>query len=312
MYKKKIFAGAVGFLVCVLLAGCGNGNVSVTIYDGYTRTELMTDTAQTVQHILDEAEIAVDAQDETEPALDARVDGDHAEIHIRRHATVTVTSEQGERVVELSGGTVQDALDQAELKLLKNDAVDHSLMAYCADGMQITVTHRLEVDLKADGTVTHLLSQPVTVEELLEEQEITLGALDRVSPGLKDSLKDGMEIVVKRVEEREVEETEPIPFETETSYSSAMTAGTSEVRREGEDGQKKVTYRVTYVDGKEEKREVVAEQIEKEAVSRQIVLGSKPKGKTVVSKERIYDCDGSGHGFDIITYSDGTVEYKDF
>ena len=35
-------------------------------------------------------------------------------------------------------------------------------------------------------------------------------------------------------------------------------------------------------------------------------------GRTVVSKQRVDDCDGSGHGYFIITYSDGSVEYEDY
>lgn len=36
------------------------------------------------------------------------------------------------------------------------------------------------------------------------------------------------------------------------------------------------------------------------------------KKNRIVSKEKIYDCDGSGHGYYVIKWSDGTVEYKDF
>lgn len=34
--------------------------------------------------------------------------------------------------------------------------------------------------------------------------------------------------------------------------------------------------------------------------------------RKVVSREKVYDCDGSGHGYSVITWSDGEVEYKDF
>ncbi|MCD7736779.1 MAG: hypothetical protein LUI07_07455, partial [Lachnospiraceae bacterium] len=34
--------------------------------------------------------------------------------------------------------------------------------------------------------------------------------------------------------------------------------------------------------------------------------------KTEVSREAVYDCDGSGHGYYVVTYSDGSVEYIDF
>ena len=40
----------------------------------------------------------------------------------------------------------------------------------------------------------------------------------------------------------------------------------------------------------------------------------KPEDKEtrIISKEKIYDCDGSGHGYYFIKWSDGTEEYKDF
>ena len=37
-----------------------------------------------------------------------------------------------------------------------------------------------------------------------------------------------------------------------------------------------------------------------------------PAGKTVVSKTPVYNCDGSGHGYYEITYSDGSTEYEEF
>ena len=37
-----------------------------------------------------------------------------------------------------------------------------------------------------------------------------------------------------------------------------------------------------------------------------------PAGKTVVSKENFPDCDGSGHGYYEIHYSDGSVEYQQY
>ena len=139
-----------------------------------------------------------------------------------------------------------------------------------------------------------------------------MGELDRVTPKKSAELQDGAKIVVKRVEIREIVETEPIAFETNITYSASMLAGTSQITKEGADGEKRVTYQVTYVDGKEESRKAVKEEIIKEAVAQEMVQGSKPRGKTVVSRQKVDDCDGSGHGFYIITYSDGSVEYQDY
>ena len=55
----------------------------------------------------------------------------------------------------------------------------------------------------------------------------------------------------------------------------------------------------------------------KEPVSALVVYGTRAAqttetGKTVVSKVAVPDCDGSGHGYYVITYSDGSVEYVDY
>jgi len=80
-----------------------------------------------------------------------------------------------------------------------------------------------------------------------------------------------------------------------------------------------------YVDGKEASKEAISEKVIKEPVDKIVTYSSQSSsssqggsgssssgGKTVVSKVPVYDCDGSGHGYYEITYSDGTVEYQEF
>ncbi len=42
------------------------------------------------------------------------------------------------------------------------------------------------------------------------------------------------------------------------------------------------------------------------------LIGKKVIKRKIVSKEKVYDCDGSGHGYYVITWSDGEIEYEDF
>ena len=122
-----------------------------------------------------------------------------------------------------------------------------------------------------------------------------------------------------------------------------MSEGESKVTQQGEKGEKEVVYTVKYVDGKEESREKKSEKTTKNPVDEITTYGTKSDapqdngsneaaqsndnsankpveseskaeqgGKTVVSKTPIYDCDGSGHGYYEIKYSDGSVEHQDF
>ena len=153
-----------------------------------------------------------------------------------------------------------------------------------------------------------------------------------------------MKIVVKRVEFKEEKKTEAIDFESKKEYSDSLSEGESKVTQQGEKGEKEVVYNVKYVDGKEESREKKSEKTTKNPVDEITTYGTKSDapqdngsneaaqsnnnsadnkpaeseskaeqgGKTVVSKTPIYDCDGSGHGYYEIKYSDGSVERQDF
>lgn len=102
-----------------------------------------------------------------------------------------------------------------------------------------------------------------------------------------------------------------------------MYVGSSKVTREGVNGSKEVTYQITYVDGKEERRKKVKEKVIKEPVSNIVTEGTKKNHsnlhrnllvleKHIVSKRKVPDCDGSGHGYWKIKYSDGTVVTKNY
>lgn len=313
-----IFGFAAG-----MATGCGR-KVEVSIQDMYTQTRLDAPEGSTVQDVLKEAEITVGKGDKVTPALDAKLTKDGEKISISRYAEAQISVDDRTVDVKLTGGKVKDALNESGLTLGEHDCIDHEPEAYVTDGMTISIIRRLAVSVKADGKTKDYLTEAGTVEELLSLEGIALGKRDKVKPGLSKKLKEGMKVVVKRVDVRKVTETESIAYQTQTKKSKDMTVGTSKVTRQGRNGEKKVTYRVTYVDGKEDGRKAVKEEIIKKPVDKIITQGTKPKpvpskgkqkggkGKKVVSKKKVYDCDGSGHGYYIIKYSDGSVKYKDF
>ncbi len=57
---------------------------------------------------------------------------------------------------------------------------------------------------------------------------------------------------------------------------------------------------------------VQLEKISRDISKNRIKQRKQAKKRKIISEEKIYDCDGSGHGYSIITWSDGKVEYKDF
>lgn len=315
MKKKHLLLlafGILGALFC--LSGCTE-KVDVQIMDGYVETVVNVPMDMTVEDVLEEAEITLNEGDAISTELILPVKFSSGTIVIERKATVTLVDGESEKEVVITGGKVKDALATAGITIDDNDLLNYEQEVYLEDGMCIQVIRRQEVCLEENGNETVIYTTAKTIEEFLNLESIRLGEKDRIFPKPAKLIEEGMHIQLNRVDVKQQVEVESIPYETETKLSDSMNEGTSEITRAGVNGKKKVTYEITYVDGKEESRKVVKEKIVKEPVSQVVTKGTKKKDsgeRTIVSKEKVLDCDGSGHGYYIITYSDGTVEYEEF
>ncbi len=329
-YFGKILAlvMAVCMLSCCLVA-CGGKEMALTVNDRGTKTEVTANVGNTVAQVLEKAQITLGEKDETEPAKDAKITEDVKEIIVKRYAKITVVLGDEKKEIEMVGGTVEDAIKKAGYTLDGGITADVPATDYVKDGMTITLTKGLTVELTMDGKTTTISTSAKTVADLANE--LKLGADDELSEKAETAITDGMKLTVRRVEYKEVKETEKISFETEERYSDSISSGSSEVTQEGVDGEKEVTYKVKYVDGKEDSRKSVSEKVTKEPVNKIVTYGtasddsgysdggnqgggsdSTPAGRTVVSRQQVPDCDGSGHGYYIITYSDGSEEYEEY
>ncbi len=314
MMKKIMMLGMAVFLMSGL---CGCKKAMMQINDGGVVTNIEVSVPGTVEEILDEAEIVLKDGDEVNPPLKTEI-SDTQEIVILRKHTVSLTMDGETKEVVMAGGTIRDLLEQEGVTLGEKQRVNYDLDEYLTEGMEVKIANQFNVEVQCDGQTHNFDTESATVSDVLTELKITVGEDDRVVPALTETVTDGMQITVKRVTFETLTETETIEYETTYEDDSSMAKGKEEVRTEGENGEKEITYKVTYVDGVEEAKEAVGENVTKEPVSKVVVVGTKEEsssggsGRSVVSKKAFYDCNGSGHGYYEITYSDGSVEYEEF
>ena len=323
-FIKTISIIAIISLLLTMLCACGK-TVSVNIVDNGVTTAAEAKTGDKVEDILADAGITLGEKDEAEPALDEKITEETAEIKVKRYAKVSVVKDGKAYDVELVGGTVADAVSSAGITLDKNEGTDIPENTFLTNGLEIKIIKQKVVSLTVDGKTKDISTSAATVKEFLDEQKITLGENDEISEKADTKIVDGLKLSVKRVEFKEETVTEEIEFSVKEESDSSLAKGESKVKQEGSNGKKEVTYKVKLVDGTEDSREVVSEKILKEATDKIVVYGAKNTGssdsadsdngaggKTEVKRIRIEDCDGSGHGYYEVHYSDGSVEYIDF
>lgn len=303
-------------LVLLCFTACKAQTVTVRINDGNVQTIAEIPSSSTVRQAIDEAELSLAEKDEVTPSMDTVLKADDV-IQLSRYADITINRGGEVQNLSLVGGKVSDALDKAGIKLKKNEIVNFNTDAYLTDGMEIVVTECVTVHFTADGNTEDILTTACTVSEFLDNQGVELGSDDIVSKPLKAVIDSDTELSVKRITFKTVTETEDIKYETVYKTSSSMKEGTSKVSKKGKNGQKTVKYRITYTDGKESEREVIKEKVITEPVDEIVVRGPKKKapssgGKTIKSKQKVANCNGDGHGYYVITWSDGSVTYEEY
>ncbi len=136
------------------------------------------------------------------------------------------------------------------------DIIDVEYYDRITDDMVINIKKAASIPVTADGETVSVITQPVTVKEIIEELEIKVGKDDIVEPAMNHVLRKGDQVVVKRVTFDTVVEKVEIDYETVYSPSYGMNIGDMEVTQEGQTGKEKETYKVTYIDGVESSREL--------------------------------------------------------
>ncbi|ADG80995.1 3D domain protein [Thermincola potens JR] len=192
----------------------------------------------------------------------------------QQNKEIKIVDDRKSYEVTVFGGTVNDALAKAGIKLYDRDLVEPGLKTRLHEGMKITVTRAIDVNVIADGQTTKVRTPLRTVKEILRDAEIKISPLDKVEPQLDDELTNGDIIRITRVTEKTVFENRTIAFKTERQPDNRLYRGITHVVREGKNGVAQRTVKVTLEDGKEVKREVVGEKVVKEPVNKIVAFGT--------------------------------------
>ena len=114
-----------------------------------------------------------------------------------------------------------------------------------------------------------------TIGQLLDEQGISLGEHDLVTPDTEKAITDNVRISVIQVDIRHEVVNKPINFEIQETEDSKLSWRKRVVTQKGEKGIRKLTYEIVSHDGKEIKRTLAESVVTKEPVAEIATQGTK-------------------------------------
>jgi uncharacterized protein YabE (DUF348 family) len=193
---------------------------------------------------------------------------------------LTVTVDGARRTFWTTATTVDGAL--AELGL-RDPAMKVSVDRFAPlgrAGLSFSVITPKAVSVTADGETVHTQTTATTVAELLAERGLQIGSQDRLSPDAGAPISDGLAVRLQRVTTERATSTVPVDFDTVSTSTTSLPAGTTKVEKEGQPGEKTITWNVVKVDGVEESRQEVSSTITKKPVAKQVLVGVTATGVT--------------------------------
>jgi len=158
-----------------------------------------------------------------------------------------------------AGSTVGEVLAEEGIVVETGDYLFPSAGSLVTAGTHIYIYRARDLFLTIGGDTTTVHSRKATVAEVLNEADVSLGALDRVEPALDAPVEDGLTIRVVQVREEFEAVEEVIPLPVVYQDDPTMDMGRYLVLDWGADGLIHREYRAVYEDGQEIERELLNE-----------------------------------------------------
>lgn len=205
-----------------------------------------------------------------------------ATMFIKTKKNLTIKVDGEELAIATYTEHVQGVLHENNIEIQEKDKIEPSLDTVIEDGDTITIKRAVNVKLITDGEEKEIKTAENTIEDLIKEENLDVEDHDIVEPSKDSLIEDGMEIKLIDVEVETITEKEILAYETITQEDSNLEQGTVQVKSEGANGEKEVTYEVYYHDGKLVDKKKVSESVNIEPQNKVQVKGIKEKPKTVL------------------------------
>jgi uncharacterized protein YabE (DUF348 family)/3D (Asp-Asp-Asp) domain-containing protein len=142
----------------------------------------------------------------------------------------------------------------------KFDELNFGMETALADGMRVEYIPGRKVILDIAGQKKQIMTAKRQVKDILAEQKIKLGPMDKVAPALEQTVKENQTVTVTRIAKKMVNNEKTVAFNTKEREDSTMLQGQQKVIQQGQEGKILERYEVVYVNGKPVSKKLVGKQ----------------------------------------------------
>lgn len=282
--KKQTYA-ITGALL--LTSGLGTGlyhatldTVQVTI-DG--KKEIIQTHARSVESMLKNENISIKDGDIVSLPLSTKINED-MELDILTEKAVTIEIGNAIKKIYTNSISVESALKDAGYELRKEDKIFPEINELIEDGSSIVYEPAFPVTVKDGKKKRTVWTTSTTVNDLLENLEISLGKHDKVSKKKSELISGKSEVSIDRIKKVKDVVKEELDFEVIEKKDYTLAQGEKRIVTKGKPGIVKKEYEVTLVNGKVEKKKLLSKNVVADSKNQVIAIGAKESSNNLPSR----------------------------
>ena len=234
----------------------------------------------TVGGLLEGEDVRVGVHDRVVPPLGTGL-SDGMRVQVLHAKEISLVLNGSLRTVHVIGQTVDDVLEQINVRAGRHAYLQPSRGAQIQDGDVIEFRRAVSIKLNVDGKSKRVITNAPDVGYLLDSLGVILRRHDQVEPGIDQALLSGQSVSVTRVQFQSLITRREIPFRTETRSTDDLIKGVREVQRFGAPGVHEFMYRLRMENGTETGRELLLDRRVREPLSQIILVGTRDPNTSV-------------------------------
>jgi uncharacterized protein YabE (DUF348 family) len=188
--------------------------------------------------------------------------------------TITVSIDGKDKKITTFSSTYKSALSNNGITVGPKDKTTINLNSKVEKDSKISVKRAVNVQVAVDGKKLDVKSAEDNIEKMLQAEKIGINGSDKVYPSKNSTIKEGIKVVITRVQTKDIKETKPVDYTTVVKEDEDIEQGNNKTIQEGQPGEKETLTRVVYENGKEISRKLIAETIKKQPVQKVVAMGT--------------------------------------
>jgi resuscitation-promoting factor RpfB len=264
----------------LLAAILGGGTTAVTTLDHSVRltvdgkSRTVHTFGDTVRDVLENEGISLSSKDAVTPSAGSSI-RDGSRISFRYGRPLTLSVDGNERQVWVTALSVQEALEQLDIRYENAELSVSRSTKISRRGLALAINTPKAITFIDGASQRQLSTTAITVQELLDELGAPLDVDDIAEPVVETKLLDGSTVKIRRIEKKQETLTEQVDFTTTEQPDDSILKGERKTLTEGVSGEKTKIFDVTYENGTEVARTLVAEAVTKEPITAVVRVGTK-------------------------------------